>query len=596
MKVGTRIAWWLCFAGFLVIGAGLIWIFSQPFAQAKALIDSLSPDKQAESFSAAFFAAWSVPLHLGGWVCLAISILLMVFRRSAYTWIARWGALLGRGLLRLSRDGKSLLWELRLDRRGAALTLIVMAVAAAGSAPFLWRAMGHDEAYTLVAFAEQPFHLALADYHLPNNHLFHTFWLYFSYRLFGVEPWAVRLPAFLAGLALIPAVYAVGKRFYSWQSGLLAAAMVASSSEVLWYTTVARGYTLLALMGLFLCLASMYVKGHRNSAAWLIWAVCASLGFYTIPVFLYPFGIFSVWLFLSMLVNDIQGYRSRIEFLGYFLASGLLTGVLTFFLYLPVFLHHGTTQVLFGNVFLESLPWPDFIQTAPVRLTEMWNSWTKGTPPAVVAVVVVGVILSILLHWRISRARIPIQLAGFAWLVPLVLLQRHQLWAKTWFFLLPLTLIWSAGGLVGLLDWILARFRVRPGLLTILTLVTVGLSLVGGCQLKRVLMTDEHIPDSPEKLTIYLKDHLVAGDVLAVIDPDDAPIWYYLELHGVPRQVIELKDVPFQRIYILVNRANNQTIQQVLKKRGVESSRVKIEEAEPVISMAQYTLYLAPAR
>jgi hypothetical protein len=57
----------------------------------------------------------------------------------------------------------------------------------------------HDEAYTYYAFANS-LSASITDYHLPNNHVFHSILVYLSTRIFGVGPVAVRLPAFIAGV------------------------------------------------------------------------------------------------------------------------------------------------------------------------------------------------------------------------------------------------------------------------------------------------------------------------------------------------------------------------------------------------------------
>jgi hypothetical protein len=69
---------------------------------------------------------------------------------------------------------------------------------------FIMQPFKHDEAYTVTVFANQPLWGALSDYHLPNNHLFHTLLVHLTYSLFGYSQWAVRLPALLAGIAQHP--------------------------------------------------------------------------------------------------------------------------------------------------------------------------------------------------------------------------------------------------------------------------------------------------------------------------------------------------------------------------------------------------------
>src|SRR5690349_13254008 len=73
--------------------------------------------------------------------------------------------------------------------------------------PDLNKYIAYDEAYTFIHFASRPFKHILADYSAPNNHIFHTLLMGVSYRLFGAAAWALRLPAFIAGALMIPAMF-----------------------------------------------------------------------------------------------------------------------------------------------------------------------------------------------------------------------------------------------------------------------------------------------------------------------------------------------------------------------------------------------------
>ncbi|GEM_PF-6728280 len=87
------------------------------------------------------------------------------------------------------------------------------------------KVLTHDEAYTYVAFASKSLWHAVTDYSLPNNHIFHTILVYLSAELIGLHPWSIRIPALLGGMAVILAVYFLGKTLYSENAGLLAAAL-----------------------------------------------------------------------------------------------------------------------------------------------------------------------------------------------------------------------------------------------------------------------------------------------------------------------------------------------------------------------------------
>ncbi|HEY9765741.1 MAG TPA: glycosyltransferase family 39 protein [Chroococcales cyanobacterium] len=111
----------------------------------------------------------------------------------------------------------------------------------------LWR----DEAQFLFVL-RQPTILAMLDFlhfhesHPPLFYLFMRLWA----ALFGEG--SILFPSLLFGLILIPLVYLVGKKVFSAQAGLMAAALVAFSPSLVDSSTSVRPYPLLAI----LCLLS----------------------------------------------------------------------------------------------------------------------------------------------------------------------------------------------------------------------------------------------------------------------------------------------------------------------------------------------------
>jgi hypothetical protein len=80
----------------------------------------------------------------------------------------------------------------------------------------------YDEAYTFLHFASKPFSDAVSNYFVPNNHLLNTVSIRVFHLLLGTAPWIIRLPAFIAGILLIPACYLMARVHYGKEVGLLA--------------------------------------------------------------------------------------------------------------------------------------------------------------------------------------------------------------------------------------------------------------------------------------------------------------------------------------------------------------------------------------
>jgi hypothetical protein len=91
----------------------------------------------------------------------------------------------------------------------------------------------------------------------------------------------LRLPSMVAGLAAIPLVYALGVRTVGRAAGLFAAALVALSPFMIFYSSEARSYAVL----MFLTLASTYALVSalrtRRAAWWAVYAVASCGAMYT---------------------------------------------------------------------------------------------------------------------------------------------------------------------------------------------------------------------------------------------------------------------------------------------------------------------------
>src|SRR5919201_6998039 len=84
--------------------------------------------------------------------------------------------------------------------------LLAVTLAGAGlRAAYLSQPMRYDEAFTWLAYASRPLAQGLSRYDYPNNHLLHTLLVHLAAAAFGNRPWVLRLPAYLAGVVLIPA-------------------------------------------------------------------------------------------------------------------------------------------------------------------------------------------------------------------------------------------------------------------------------------------------------------------------------------------------------------------------------------------------------
>lgn len=546
---------WLLAALFCLLGLALLALAFLPFEALKHLSDGLMPDGEFETLNAGNALVFKVLLAAGA---------LSFFALAALTFSRRWPAVAGF-FRQLGDDARTSLHGLSIPKAEMPFLTLLLLITAAGVVyrfEYLYSSLHHDEAYTYMAFAHS-LRIAVTDYHLPNNHVFHSVLVFLSTQLFGNAPWVVRLPAFTAGVLLIPALYTLGRRHYDRWVGLGAALLIAVSPAAVNYSINARGYTLVALLGLLLLLLAHAVRQSKNRFAWALLALVSALGMYTVPVFLLPFGIAFLWMFWENWRAATPGYASRRDFLTWWLVSGLAAAALTLVLYLPILIYTGAEK-FFANGFVAPVPWPDYPETLAHRLAETWAEWTFRVPPAILLLLAAGLTLSLFLHKRIASTRVPLQAAAAIWVVLLLVIQRPNAWSKVWFGLLPLVILWAAAGLWGGASRLRVRAVPLAAVATILLLVPV---LTRSAVILRELPRLWMLQGDEEQAVLFVGAHAAGRDALVVAPPDDASVWYYAELHGIYDRVYA-GESDFDRLLVLVNPAEGQTPASVIEERG----------------------------
>ena len=429
---------------------------------------------------------------------------------------------------------------------------------------FLFQPIRYDEAFSFTYYASKPLALGLSDYSFPNNHLFHTLLVHLAYSLLGNQPWVIRLPAFIAGILLVPAGYLAARTFYDKHAALLAATMIASSSPLIEYSTNGRGYTLICLIFMVILAVGASLVHEDKPARWLLWSALAAVGFYTIPIMLYPFGIAVVWLYLSIICENPPSRRSSL-IRSLFVALAAV-GLFTFTLYAPVFMSSGLGAVV-ANRFVAPKSWDDYTGQFPLSLHSVWSQWNRDVPAGVSLVLVLGFVASLVLHKRLNRYRVPLIVAIVVWLVPVLLVQRVVPFERVWLFLLPLYFAIASAGLIYSFSLFESK-KVRASALV--PAVSVALSLWLGLKVvssQSVYYSDETgtLRDAQE-ITVFFQGYLKAGDRVLAGVPSDAPLIYYFDSYGVSREYLRSDLSLSQRVLIVVNESSHQTIGEFLHR------------------------------
>src|SRR6185503_7123790 len=255
---------------------------------------------------------------------------------------------------------------------GAILLVAAIVRAAALSLP-----MRFDEAVTYVEFVRHPWWTVVSSYPYPNNHVFFSLLAKATTPLAPNEPWAIRLPAFAFGLAIVALTYGVGRAFFGRREGLIGAAFAATATPLVLYSVNARGYSIVA--ALFLAELLIVQRLRSNPSRWKGWAaiaICAALGAYTIPVMLYPHGVIGVWLLMDWLRR--RDHVTRTSLLRFGAATAAAAGA-ALLLYVPIIRHEGL-GALVGNKFVTPQSWMSFAAQMPRSLLATVIQWTDPLP------------------------------------------------------------------------------------------------------------------------------------------------------------------------------------------------------------------------
>jgi uncharacterized membrane protein len=459
--------------------------------------------------------------------------------------------------------------------------------------------IGYDEAYTFINFASRSLKFILADYHAPNNHILNSFLISIAYRIFGDHIWIVRLPAFTAGVLGIPAAYIAARRFFSVQQSLAASAALAVAPNIIAASANGRGYSLVILFSLLLLnFAGILVKKQSRSAL-IAYAVVGALGFYSIPIFLYPLTGISLWVAVTYLsTNDSR--QIKWTNLRNFLLSCAASGTLTLFLYSPVILFGTGFNSIVANDIVRSTGWIEFGDNLLTRSSLTWQSWMQPVAPAPQYIILAGFLSSLFLYRKISNQKLPVQVFIVLGAGIMLVLQRVVPLPRIWVYLEMLYLFFSAAGLVGI-GHLLSKSQ-KPQLILSNLILLLTLIVFASVTIKtqnRQARLDR--PVAPELFAAeFLAENLTANDMMIAVAPADIQTAYYLKIKGVSYDIFYQRDHPvqIQNAMVLVRtrgESNLNTLEKVLDFYKL-TSKLDVASGQQVFEYGPLFIYSIPAK
>lgn len=201
--------------------------------------------------------------------------------------------------------------------RWISIPLVVVLVAAAAARTWIaaTETIHYDEGFTYLSYASRSIGHILLTYDAPNNHILHSLFVKVSTELFGTAPFVVRIPALVGGVAMVWFAAAVAAAMAperrSREAAVLAAAFTAGFPPFVAYSTMARGYTLIAAAGLLALLAVLRISSGDHRRRWMLALLVASAGgLLTVPISLMVVG--GAWLWLALVLTIRRGWTTAL--------------------------------------------------------------------------------------------------------------------------------------------------------------------------------------------------------------------------------------------------------------------------------------------
>ena len=345
----------------------------------------------------------------------------------------------------------------------SAITLVTIA-AAALRAVRLDHPVRYDEAFSYLAYATGQGPSVWLAYTFPNNHLFHTLLVHFSTALGGPGLAAIRAPAFIAGVGLVPLAAALAHRLSGRKmDALFAALFVGASSILVEYSVNARGYSMVCASTMVMCLATLEINRRPKAwIAWFVWVMAAVAGLFTIPVMVYPIGLLSI-IIASDAVKRRESGKEELSFLAAALA---ITSFMVGLLYLPSIRISGLDAIV-SNRFVQPIPISEVVHQLPGTVVVTGLHWTRDLG-GFVLLIVAGLGASAFLGIRQRDPFLLLPLIAPPLLLAAATTQRVVPFPRVWVFLLPIFLVCAAVGLGYIYVVAIARkYRVAAGCLIV---------------------------------------------------------------------------------------------------------------------------------
>ncbi len=414
--------------------------------------------------------------------------------------------------------------------------LVVSIVFCMLAVPELGAPIRSDEAHTVVQYTQVPLFVTVTRYDAPNNHVLHSICVHLVTQVAGNSVVAIRSVAFLSGLICLWIVLLWSASLDRLTTGFAASLILATHPTFQEYSVNARGYTMSAMWILIAAWGASIVAMRGGISSKFSLIIGSSLAMFTIPT-----NFFAVWLIFAsaILFVALIRYASWKRSVAYFMVSGLAVILITGFLYLPIIatsdseliqslLHRKNPST--SRVFQQ-------LQTYSVHLYE-WFMWR--VPLWGQLLLLVGIISAIASQfrpvdghrsYRSVRVAATFSIAMAILSLPVIFELQSQLPPeRTWFFLIPFSMIMVASGWQNIANSISIKAAIP---LTIFMCAAISFSTLYTLWTKPLTTENRqcNFAQSEEIASWFEANAMKDGPIIAVT-PCSAPIIYQMRRRG----------------------------------------------------------------
>ena len=422
---------------------------------------------------------------------------------------------------------------------------------------YLRQPMRYDEAVTYLEFASQSWSTTISSYPYPSNHVFHSVLVKVCVTMLGNDPWVLRLPAFVAGVAMIPLTFSLGRRLVGPVAAYVGTALVACSGALALYSTNARGYTIVCAATLMLANLLVILRDRSSSGLWVASVAVTSLGMWTVPVMLFPAGGLALWFVLSALRGDTT--QRRADLIRFSLGAAAIA-LVTLLLYSPIVARDGF-GTLIGNSVVAASPWRVFFAQLASSIGDVLGGLALGFPLVVAVLLGASVVVGVVDERRVTGMRVSIVGSVYVWCALTLLVTHRVPFPRVWLFLLAPAALLAAHGMTHLVSRLAV---VRDALASWAGAISVMVAMAGFAVviLSRDVVTsrDTGTFRDAEQVATGLAQRLRPGDRIIAPLPSNAPLAYHFVRAGIDLSFLSATPSDTSRVYLIVNTGEGFTL------------------------------------